>query len=135
MKTDAQRDSTAHSCCVSRHHDQAISIAAAESRQPGKKYFCPMCAGVESDTLGSCARCGMAQERDPAFLESHKTIYTCPMHPQIQQDRPGIFPICAMTLEPRSRGVGVGDEEERREVKSLAHKFWIAFVLTIPVLI
>ena len=77
----------------------------------------------------------MALERNPAFLESNKTIYTCPMHPQIQQDRPGICPICAMTLEPRSRGVGVGDEEERREVKSLSHKFWIAFVLTIPVLI
>lgn len=62
-------------------------------------------------------------------------IYTCPMHPQIQQDRPGICPICGMTLEPRSRGVGVGDEEERHEVNSLSRKFWIAFVLTIPVLI
>src|SRR5260370_8723662 len=62
-------------------------------------------------------------------------IYTCPMHPQIQQDRPGICPICGMTLEARSRGVGVGDEEERREVNSLSRKFWIALVLTIPVLI
>ena len=35
----------------------------------------------------------------------------------------------------RSRGVGVGDEEERREVNSLSRKFWIALVLTIPVLI
>ena len=31
--------------------------------------------------------------------------------------------------------VGVGDEEEQREVKSLSRKFWIALVLTIPVLI
>src|SRR5437762_2666907 len=62
-------------------------------------------------------------------------IYTCPMHPQIQQDRPGICPICGMTLEPRSRVVGMGDEEERHEVNSLSRKFWIAFVLTIPVLI
>ena len=35
---------------------------------------------------------------------------------------------------PQSR-VGVGDEEERREVNSLSRKFWIALVLTIPVLI
>jgi hypothetical protein len=64
-------------------------------------------------------------------------IYTCPMHPQIQQGRPGICPICGMTLEPRSRGVGVGvgDEEEQREVNSLSRKFWIALVLTIPVLV
>src|SRR5882672_280862 len=62
-------------------------------------------------------------------------IYTCPMHPQIEQDHPGNCPICGMTLEPRSRGVRVGDEEERREVDSLSRKFWIALVLTIPVLI
>src|SRR5262249_27070962 len=67
--------------------------------------------------------------------EPQKIIYTCPMHPQIQQDRPGNCPICGMTLEPRSRGVGVGDEEEQHEIKSLSRKFWIALVLTIPVLI
>jgi P-type Cu+ transporter len=135
MKTDAHRDSTAHSCCGNRHGGQSTSVAAAESRQSGKKYFCPMCEGVESDTPGSCARCGMPLERNPAFLESNKIIYTCPMHPQIQQDRPGICPICGMTLEPRSRRVGAGDEEERREANSLSRKFWIALVLTIPVLI
>jgi Cu+-exporting ATPase len=60
-------------------------------------------------------------------------IYTCPMHPQIEQDHPGNCPICGMTLEPKT--VGVGDEEEQREVNSLSRKFWIALVLTIPVLI
>jgi P-type Cu+ transporter len=128
-------NSTAHSCCGSHHGGEASSVAAVESRQLGKKYFCPMCKGVESDTPGSCSKCGMALERNPVFLEQNKIIYTCPMHPEIQQDRPGICPICGMTLEPRSRGVGVGGEEERREVNSLSRKFWIALVLTIPVLI
>ena len=27
-------------------------------------------------------------------------IYTCPMHPEIRQDRPGSCPICGMALEP-----------------------------------
>ena len=133
MTTDAERDSTAHSCCGSRHHEHAITGAAAESRQLRKKYFCAMCEGVESDTPGSCAMCGMTLERDPAFLEPNKIIYTCPMHPQIQQDRPGNCPICGMTLEPKT--FGMGDGEEQREVKSLSRKFWIALVLTIPVLI
>jgi Cu+-exporting ATPase len=62
-------------------------------------------------------------------------IYTCPMHPEIEQDHPGACPICGMTFEPRSRGVGVGDEEEQREINSLSRKFWIALALTIPVLI
>ena len=133
MKTDAQRDSPADSCCGGRHHEHAITLAAAESRQPGKKYFCPMCKGVESDAPGSCRRCGMALERTPAFLEPNKIIYTCPMHPQVQQDRPGNCPICGMTLEPKT--IGEGDEEEQRQVESLSRKFWIALVLTIPVLI
>ncbi|HEU4771798.1 MAG TPA: heavy metal translocating P-type ATPase, partial [Candidatus Udaeobacter sp.] len=59
--------------------------------------------------------------------------YTCPMHPQIQQDHPGTCPICGMTLEAMT--IGAGDEGERREVNSLSRKFWIALVLTIPVLI
>src|SRR6188472_4321358 len=60
-------------------------------------------------------------------------IYTCPMHPQIREDRPGNCPICGMSLEPMT--IGVGDEEEQHEVKALSRKFWIALVLTIPVLI
>ena len=55
------------------------------------------------------------------------------MHPEIEQDHPGVCPICGMTLEPKT--IGVGDEEEQHEIKSLSRKFWIALVLTIPVLI
>jgi P-type Cu+ transporter len=133
MKTDAERDSTAHSCCGEQDRDQITNVAVAQPRQPGRKYFCPMCEGVASDTPGSCARCGMTLERNPAFLEPNKVIYTCPMHPQIQQDRPGNCPICGMTLEPQT--IGAGDQEEQREVNSLSRKFWVALVLTIPVLI
>jgi P-type Cu+ transporter len=60
-------------------------------------------------------------------------IYTCPMHPEIEQDRPGECPICEMTLEPKI--VSTGDEEEQSEISLLSWKFWIALVLTIPVLI
>ena len=133
MKTDTEGDSTAHSCCGQHDHDRITNIAATEARQRGKKYFCPMCEGVESETPGSCPRCGMTLERNSAFVEPKKIIYTCPMHPQIQQDRPGNCPICGMTLE--SKTIGTGDEEERREVNSLSRKFWIALVLTVPVLI
>src|SRR6266576_4646363 len=60
-------------------------------------------------------------------------IYTCPMHPEIEQDHQGACPKCGMTLEPKT--VGAGDEEEQKGVRSLSRKFWIALVLTIPVLI
>src|SRR5881275_458553 len=59
-------------------------------------------------------------------------IYTCPMHPEIEQDHPGACPKCGMTLEPKSIGA---EEEEQRETQSLSRKFWIALVLSIPVLL
>ena len=133
MKNSAQSDSTAHSHCDGHHRDHGTTVAAADSRHSGKKYFCPMCEGMESDKLGSCSKCGMTLERNPAFREQNKIIYTCPMHPQIQQDHPGSCPICGMTLEPMTPEAG--DEEEQREVNALSRKFWIALVLTIPVLI
>jgi len=58
-------------------------------------------------------------------------IYTCPMHPEIEQDHPGACPKCGMTLEPKTIGA---EEQEGRETRSLSRKFWIALVLTIPVL-
>ena len=59
-------------------------------------------------------------------------IYTCPMHPEIEQDHPGECPKCGMTLEPKSIGA---EEEDQRETRSLSRKFWIALTLTIPVLV
>src|SRR5438128_12566971 len=58
--------------------------------------------------------------------------YTCPMHPEIEQDHPGECPKCGMTLEPKTVGM---DEEEQREIRSLSRGFWIALALTIPVLL
>ena len=53
------------------------------------------------------------------------------MHPEFEQDHPGACPKCGMTLEPET----IGDEEhEHGETRSLSRKFWIALVLTIPVL-
>jgi Cu+-exporting ATPase len=59
-------------------------------------------------------------------------IYTCPMHPEVEQDHPGACLKCGMTLEPKVIG---GEEHEHEETRSLSRKFWIALVLTIPVLL
>jgi P-type Cu+ transporter len=58
-------------------------------------------------------------------------IYTCPMHPEIEQDHPGACPKCGMTLESKVIG---REEHEHGETRSLSRKFWTALVLTIPVL-
>ena len=121
----------AHSCCDGGDHSPNETAPAATARKPAKKYFCPMCAGVESDTPGSCPKCGMALERNPLFRGSAKTIYTCPMHPQIEQDHPGNCPICGMTLEPKN--VAAGDEKDDTELRDMTRRFWIGAALSAPV--
>lgn len=39
-----------------------------------------------------------SQEQEMAHVHAEKTIYTCPMHPEIRQENPGHCPICGMNL-------------------------------------
>ena len=48
------------------------------------------------------------------------TIYTCPMHPEVQQDHPGNCPKCGMSLE----AVIPLDEEDNSELKDFQRRFW-----------
>ncbi|MGD0635758.1 MAG: copper-translocating P-type ATPase [Beijerinckiaceae bacterium] len=59
-------------------------------------------------------------------------VYTCPMHPQIRQERPGNCPICGMTLEPVKATADIG---ENRELADMTRRFWVGLALTSPVFI
>jgi P-type Cu+ transporter len=57
--------------------------------------------------------------------------YTCPMHPQIVQPKPGSCPICGMALEPKTF---TAEKEENIELKEMARRFWLGLFLTLPIL-
>ncbi|WP_029041857.1 heavy metal translocating P-type ATPase [Cucumibacter marinus] len=61
------------------------------------------------------------------------TQYTCPMHPEIVEDKPGDCPKCGMALEPM--GVPTGDEGPNPELIDFTRRFWVSTVLAVPVLI
>ena len=58
------------------------------------------------------------------------TTYTCPMHPEVQQDHPGNCPKCGMALEPMLPTL---DEEENAELVDFRHRFWWTLPLTVVV--
>jgi P-type Cu+ transporter len=58
------------------------------------------------------------------------TIYTCPMHPEVRQDRPGACPKCGMALEP---GMPTADDTENPELADFRRRFWWTLPLTIAV--
>lgn len=77
--------------------------------------------------------CGMALERNPAWVEpvSGKVIYTCPRHPEVEQDHPGNCPKCGMALDPKT--ISAAREEEGHELTDMTRRFWIGAALTLPV--
>jgi Cu+-exporting ATPase len=127
---------SSHDHGSSCHHEKGDAEHSAVKPSALAKYFCPMCEGVVSDKPGDCPKCGMALERNQAWVApaSGPTIYTCPMHPQIEQDHPGECPICGMALEPKL--VSASDsEEENSELNSMTRRLWIGGALALPVFV
>ena len=91
-----------------------------------------MCDGVSSNQPGACPMCGMALERNPAFIETPAPLFTCPMHPEIRQDHSGSCPVCGMALEPLHAAPEAG--KENHELNDMTRRFWIGLALTVPVL-
>lgn len=60
------------------------------------------------------------------------TIYTCPMHPEIQQATPGNCPICGMSLEPMLPSL---EDEENPELEDFRRRFRWTLPLTVVVTI
>ncbi|MGH8324604.1 MAG: heavy metal-binding domain-containing protein, partial [Steroidobacteraceae bacterium] len=58
--------------------------------------------------------------------------YTCPMHPQIARDGPGVCPICGMALEPRT---ATGSEGPNPELVDMTRRFWVSVTLAVPVVL
>ena len=59
------------------------------------------------------------------------TIYTCPMHPEIERDQPGACPICGMALEPKT--ISAASPEDDSELTDMTRRLWIGAALTLPV--
>ncbi len=117
------------------HHPSQKKEKKSKSKENGV-FYCPMhCEGDKTyDKAGDCPVCGMDLKKQEAQTNSanEKTVYTCPMHPEIKQEGPGSCPKCGMDLVPE-KGENVSDEE--KAYKKMAKKFWIALALSIPVFI
>jgi Cu+-exporting ATPase len=58
-------------------------------------------------------------------------VYTCPMHPEIQQSHPGNCPKCGMTLEPLIPEATADDDNP--ELRDFSRRFWWTLPLTVVV--
>lgn len=105
-------------------------VEGQEARREASLYTCPMHPEVRQPEPGNCPKCGMTLESVSAPAASAQAEYTCPMHPEVVQDHPGSCPKCGMALEPVETSVG---EEQNEELVYMSRRFWVCFVLTLPV--
>ena len=86
-------------------------------------------------------KCQTKFKADPWFYASGKAVpkahamagaaqYTCPMHPQILQDKPGNCPICGMALEPV-----VASDAPSPELADFTRRMWISVAAAVPLII
>ena len=60
------------------------------------------------------------------------SMWTCPMHPQIREARPGACPICGMALEPEAPSLA---DASNPELVDFTRRLWVAGVLSVPLLL
>ena len=94
-------------------------------------YYCPMhCEGEKPYTQPtSCPICGMDLLEQPSLLPS--ALYTCPMHPEVIEGKPGDCRICAMDLVAREPDEGA----EQKAYRDLLQKMKLAVACSLPVFI
>ena len=113
-----------------KKHDHKQHAKKAEANGNGI-YYCPMhCEGDKTyNKPGDCPVCGMDLVEQPSAIKN--TLYTCPMHPEIEKNEPGSCPICGMDLVPKQ----VDDSAEVKTYKKLLKKFIVATIFTFPILL
>ena len=80
----------------------------------------------------SCCNHQHSQISESAVTTSKNALYTCPMHPQIREDKPGTCPICGMALEPEQVSLA---EQKNPEYEDMFWRFILASILSIPVVL
>ena len=77
---------------------------------------------------------GSQTERTEAAqaLAGDDAVYTCPMHPEIEQIGPGNCPKCGMALEPKQVSAEEGPSAEYLDMR---RRFWISAVLALPLVV
>ena len=124
------KESDVESCCSNEPPNDKNGIAVASIGNG--KYYCPMhCEGNKVyDKAGDCPVCGMDLVKEQEIAVS-KTLYTCPMHPEVIKEEFGSCPICGMDLVPMKPS----DSEDKKTYNDLVKKMKIAVVFTVPVFV
>lgn len=69
--------------------------------------------------------------KNPPHSESDQIVYTCPMHPEVEQLGPGSCPKCGMALEPKG-ALAAASEPDNAELRDMTRRFVVSALFTVP---
>lgn len=143
--------------------ENSSAIKDSAGKESEGQYTCPMHPEVISDEPGNCPKCGMhlvpLENNKVSSHSDHShhcsgdhekpsgddrtydrvppgysgVVYTCPMHPQVRQTKPGACPLCGMGLEQES--ATAEDEGPNPELVDFSRRLWVALAFSVPLLI
>ncbi|WP_390173878.1 heavy metal translocating P-type ATPase [Roseimaritima ulvae] len=124
--------------CLKKFRDDPAAVLATRAQKQATKgsSCCGTDAAVQPIEIGSAASscCGghstTKKSDSPADASA---IYTCPMHPEIEQVGPGDCPICGMDLEPKF--VDMADHGDDEQYTDMKRRFWVGALLSTPLLV
>jgi Cu+-exporting ATPase len=102
------------------HDGRTVSFCSAKCRE---RFAADPARYATPEAAGSPA----ARDDSPAVPPG--TIYTCPMHPEIERAGPGDCPICGMALEPKTVVAAEGPSAEYLDMR---RRFAVSAVLCLP---
>ena len=110
--------------------DVSPEDSAGEKQYQGETYF--FCSEKCLKKFENDPEAWLGEKKSKPAAQDDQRVYTCPMHPEVEQEGPGDCPKCGMDLEPKEVSA---DEEENPELKAMTRRFWICLALTLPVFV
>ena len=130
--------STNHTCHASHAHHAAPAIDPVCGMTVDPARTPHHASHGDQDYHFCSAKCrGRFVARPEIFLEGappaaeglEHAVYTCPMHPEVEQIGPGTCPLCGMALEPKAFTLSDGPSEEYLDMR---RRFAVSAILTAP---
>jgi cation transport ATPase len=103
------------------HQQQAASTTNKRSKEKYKMECCNHDNKTKKDPSA-----------DGFGIDPSTVVYTCPMHPEVEQKGPGSCPKCGMALEPETV---TGKESKSPELLDFSRRFWVGLVLSVPLMV
>ena len=124
---------TPHSAHALQHEGNPVYFCSAACKakfaaNPAK--YVPAAAQKLATDAAPAPATATTDKPVPAVVGASGAVYTCPMHPEVRQNQPGVCPKCGMALEPEMPSL---DEGENPELADFKRRFIWTLPLTIVV--